>query len=732
MAIYLNGCPVKLKRTKFSVCVLKYSDDLFKELRAKYKSVIFYRHKGIEILGFSFEQQYDSKLQECVKEIDITDEEYSDFRKVLIKHAIKKAIDNARKNKAWGFNPICLISSKSEEDIIKKVLNADFPFAALPAYLIDVREVENETCILVDTSVRYQTSYPCNYFYSKGFNLIGRKAYINLPNGERKKVGKIKSYEGNNIICETNGDSQNYASDSLFLIPSYKNIRDYLSLLYRTSAHKINEKLYNAVSTFSNGKNKFGRIKAFVNFLKKSQFFENNGIQIDELFNITSKVNNFEKPQFTFDHNNVATGIEYGLKNFGPYTKPHFDRNDPAICVICSETRQGEVEQFIRKFLSGIKGHEYFSNGLEGKFGIGRSTVKIFTFTSSTPDGYKKAIEKALEYKAGDQLWDLALVQIEKSFKDLKVNDNPYFTAKAMLMALGIPVQDFTIEMLLQNDKTLGYSLNNMALATYAKMGGVPWLLQSIPTVAHELVIGIGSAYISDDKNNSRNNRVMGIMTVFNGSGQYIFTRKSNAVSPDGYKEELANVLEDTINKIKASMSWVEGDTIRIIFHSMVKEFNKNEIEAVQDVIEKFKKYNIEYSFVKLSKEHLWETFDTNREFENKGCLAPTRGQYFKVSDYEMLICLTGGKELKKMSDGHPQCIYASVHKDSTFKDIKYLSNQIFNFSAHSWRSYFVSPLPVTIIYSNLIAYSLGWLNQLPKWDNSCLFHRTGSAKWFL
>ena len=91
MAIYLNGCPVKLKQTKFSVCVLKYSDDLFKELRAKYKSVIFYRHKGIEILGFSFEQQYDSKLQEFVKEIDITDEEYSDFRKVLIKYAIKNA-----------------------------------------------------------------------------------------------------------------------------------------------------------------------------------------------------------------------------------------------------------------------------------------------------------------------------------------------------------------------------------------------------------------------------------------------------------------------------------------------------------------------------------------------------------------------------------------------------------------------------------------------------------------
>ena len=257
-------------------------------------------------------------------------------------------------------------------------------------------------------------------------------------------------------------------------------------------------------------------------------------------------------------------------------------------------------------------------------------------------------------------------------------------------------------------------------------------LLQSIPTVVHELVIGIGSAFISESGQNTRKNRVMGITTVFSGSGQYILTGKSNAVSPDGYKDELANVLETTIDKVKASMNWVEGDTIRIVFHSMVKEFNGYEIGAVKDVIKKFKEYNIEYAFVKLSKEHLWETFDTNRENESKGCLAPTRGQYFKISDYAMLLCLTGGRELKKINDGHPQCVYASVHKDSTFKDIKYLSNQIFNFSAHSWRSYFVAPLPVTIMYSNLIAYSLGWLNQLPKWDSSCLFQKTGRAKWFL
>lgn len=88
--------------------------------------------------------------------------------------------------------------------------------------------------------------------------------------------------------------------------------------------------------------------------------------------------------------------------------------------------------------------------------------------------------------------------------------------------------------------------------------------------------------------------------------------------------------------------------------------------------------------------------FNSATADEARGKYAPLRGQVYKLSDHENLVYLIGQRELKQVSDGHPRGLILSVHKDSTFKDVKYLSAQLFNFSAHSWRSYFPNPMPVT------------------------------------
>ncbi|MCP6133974.1 hypothetical protein NL393_32870, partial [Klebsiella pneumoniae] len=90
----------------------------------------------------------------------------------------------------------------------------------------------------------------------------------------------------------------------------------------------------------------------------------------------------------------------------------------------------------------------------------------------------------------------------------------------------------------------LGYSLNNMSLACYAKMGGVPWLLKSSPTLSHELVIGIGSANIVQERG-AHNQRIMGITTVFSGDGSYIVSSTSKAVVPEAYCGALTSVLAE-------------------------------------------------------------------------------------------------------------------------------------------------------------------------------------------
>lgn len=287
------------------------------------------------------------------------------------------------------------------------------------------------------------------------------------------------------------------------------------------------------------------------------------------------------------------------------------------------------------------------------------------------------------------------------------------------------------MELLSQPDQTLSFSLNNMALACYAKMGGVPWLLKSSPTLSHELVIGIGSANIGQERG-INGQRVMGITTVFSGDGSYIVSNTSKAVVPEAYCEALTTILGETIEKIQKRMNWQKGDTIRLIFHAQVKKFNKAEIQAVRTIIDKYRDYQIEYAFLKISEDHGLHMFDSFTSGEQKGRLAPPRGKIFQLSKHEMLVYLIGQRELRQHTDGHPRGVILDVHKDSTFKDIRYLSAQIHCFASHSWRSYFPNPMPVTISYSDIIARNLGWLNQLPGWSDSVMIGKIGQSQWFL
>lgn len=68
-------------------------------------------------------------------------------------------------------------------------------------------------------------------------------------------------------------------------------------------------------------------------------------------------------------------------------------------------------------------------------------------------------------------------------------------------------------------------------------------------------------------------------------------------------------------------MNWQKGDTIRLIFHAQVKKFNQEEIEAVRAVINKYREYQIEYAFLKISENHSLQMFDSATAKEQKGSL---------------------------------------------------------------------------------------------------------------
>ena len=63
-------------------------------------------------------------------------------------------------------------------------------------------------------------------------------------------------------------------------------------------------------------------------------------------------------------------------------------------------------------------------------------------------------------------------------------------------MGSEIPVQALEIETINSPVDSLPFIMNNIPLASYAKMGGTPWVLATPPGqgISHEIIMGIGSA----------------------------------------------------------------------------------------------------------------------------------------------------------------------------------------------------------------------------------------------
>lgn len=730
MPIVLNAFPLKVPDLELVARQVPYDKEMLDGLRAKHGSTHSFRRHGENILIFSGDGTFP--VSGTPHTIALR-ENFGNFCS-LVKDGLTRHLAGLGRNPS-GFNPIELVSAKSEDNLLLPILGDAYPFKVCAKYSIDTRYVQGHPSLLIDCTTRRVLKENGLFFLNAGFDLMGRYVVTEQEDGYRKLLGSVSTLKGETLhVTRPDGEVVQVEAKDVYLEASRTNFDDYILHTHGARKDAIVERIRQSISIFNGGENKKDRIDTLKKYIqsKSIPLIDGTRIEIEDAPDIQKDCGQIQKSVFVFNDNGEADWAEKGLTQYGPYTKRTFDRNDPSICVICAQHDKGRVEQFVRKLLKGISNSRYFSGGLEGKFTLGTSRVEVFATVTDSVEAYKNTIEAAIRRKADDGgRWDLALVQVRQSFKKLKVTENPYFLGKSLFFLHQVPVQDFTIELLAQSDNSLGYSLNNMALACYAKMGGVPWLLKSSPTLSHELVIGIGSANIGHERG-ADNQRIMGITTVFSGDGSYIVSNTSKAVVPEAYCDALTTVLGETIEKIQKRMNWQKGDTIRLIFHAQVKKFNKDEIAAVRTVIDKYREYQMEYAFLKISEDHGLHMFDSATAGVQKGRLAPQRGKTFKLSKHEMLVYLIGQRELRNDTDGHPRGLILDVHKDSTFKDIKYLSAQLHSFASHSWRSYFPNPMPVTISYSNLIARNLGWLNQLPGWNDSVMIGKIGQSQWFL
>jgi hypothetical protein len=446
--------------------------------------------------------------------------------------------------------------------------------------------------------------------------------------------------------------------------------------------------------------------------------------------------NTIDKPKFVFDPAKLKTSTwqNGGLNTFGPFDANIFDKKDCKLAVIVPIQFDNEVQKFFSYFKDGDPGPGYYQEGFIKKYHLHSLRIDYIPFNCNLDDlsgSYKSACLTALN----NGNYNLAIIIIEERFRD-QPND-PYLIAKSLFMSQGIPVQEIEIETVRQTGRA--YSLDNIALAIYAKLGGTPWTISSSNQASHELIIGLGSTSIKNSRL-SPITRYIGITAVFGADGNYLFSNLSKEVEYEQYLDELTDSLKKVIAEVGKRNALAKGDNLRLVFHQAFKQYNENEVFSVKRAISEITDYKIDFSFVNIGQDHNYSIFDKNQHgvpiskysTQVKGEMIPGKGYFIQDSYDSALVTITGPQQLLTPFQAFPKPLHITVHRDSTFNDIQYLSKQVYDFTFLSWRSFNPTHVPVTILYSNLIAGLLGRLRNVKNWNPDILYTNLKSSRWFL
>ena len=651
-----------------------------------------------------------------------------------------------------GFRPVTLLLEKHNLASARQDV-----FGLFPEYMLDVRPLAPHegaitSGVLVGFGIRYVFLKTAAEMHAEGMSLDGLYLVRVRDDGdvpsvyERRYLGRFEGVNGSDALL-SDSDLETYPLAECYLEGSRTNIEVVGRSLLGNEYDAFSRDLHNKNFDIMGAESQVQRLKALGDWLEKKSPLPccaSINVRIHKTPHDCPKgtdagtTHTFTSPNCVLRPGGSITvpwPIDKQIDLHGPYDAESFPDKRVKIAVIVPTEFVGETGQFLQKLKEGISTSDenvVFRKGLVRKYHLNSCD---FTFhevkrgSTSLEDAYKTASLEALKEKP-----NLAIAVIREQHRELPDASNPYYTTKARMMAQGVPVQLVEIETI--RKERVDYILNNLSLAIYAKLGGVPWTLTPNTDGAHEIVMGIGSARLSDSRRGA-GERVIGITTVFSGDGQYLLANNTQEVSADKYLQALTTSLEETVAELRSRFGWKKRDRVRFIFHQTFKKYKDVEAEAVKNFASTLSDFDVQYAFVHVSDSHNWMLFDpaaTGVKFGRsmKGKMVPQRGQCVPLGPNTALLTLSGPYQVKTAFQGCPHPILISIHEDSTFKSLDYLARQVLNLSFMSWRGFNPSTLPVSISYSNMIVDLLAHLRHVKNWNPETLATALRERRWFL
>lgn len=411
----------------------------------------------------------------------------------------------------------------------------------------------------------------------------------------------------------------------------------------------------------------------------------------------------------------VGTHAYKGLSQHGPYDNSELSLDDGALLFVFPTAERALAHRLAESLLKGVGRYPGFDKMFGVPVSIGSALRHLQVDTMLT-----ELDEAGARYRAGIAAWNaeprermpaaaIVLVPHSERFE----TSAPYYEAKAAFANLAIPTQMVTTE-LVRDEAQFGWSVANIALALFAKLGGVPWAVDA-PPGDDDLIVGIGRAEVGP-----RRERFFGYAVTFVNNGIY---RQTFSFTPTADEAAYEERLQSAIEAALAAEADVDEPPRRLIIH-LAKRAGSREIDAAERAMQAAR-FRVPVAFLRLDDSTLHDVADTGED-----SFAPPKGLVVKLGSRRALV-QTDELSATGAPDG-PLLVAMDRRSTVPVEQFDELVAQVFRLAAANWRGFNARSKPATLVYGEQLASLVGHLSDLDTWNPELLRSELRDRPWFL
>ncbi|MEM6269963.1 MAG: hypothetical protein AAF998_11035 [Bacteroidota bacterium] len=422
----------------------------------------------------------------------------------------------------------------------------------------------------------------------------------------------------------------------------------------------------------------------------------------------------FARPRLYFQPSGIGNTNDKwkGILNKGPFSKAHFRHRELHCLVIAGARDEGVTKRALGELERGLPSVDHTS---EFQSPFPKGWAELFRFKSWTPyylwlrgpaewENLEQQVQEAVQAQCreGREGFDLAWIMPPRAHRNAP---QLIAGATATLLEFGIPAQVWDLDPFRPGAPpgSAGQRLRELALKSYVKVGGIPWLLPSDRSSDRLVVIGVGSTELTEG--------VAGFCTIFERDGTFRLGNASAQPSFRDWLRDLSGFVRAQVRKLADQDNWQAGDRVELVFHLPGPEYF-GQVGALREQLTgvTLAQYQVSMSFLGIDYAHrdrLWDLERRGRGAESRAAYIPKIGQA-SIGGEEAWLQLRGIEH--ERAEDPPLRIL--LHPDSENLDLTEFTHQIFRFAALSWRTYGLEDLPATLAYGNALTDLLYRIHQ--------------------